>query len=87
MASICKLISFDDERDKDILDRLAQCSNASQFVRDACRLAMDEERISLATILKEIREIKRNGIAVSGNGKVERDEPEDIAASLDKLGL
>lgn len=87
MASVCKLITFDSERDKDILDRLAQSRNASKFIRDACRLAMDEEKISLATILEEIREIKRNGIAISGNGEVKQDEPEDIVANLDALGL
>lgn len=83
-----RAFSLDEKIDKDILDHLDSLTNASAFIRDAIRKAMNDERATLAIILEEIREIKRNGIvAISGNGEVKQDEPEDIAASLDKLGL
>jgi hypothetical protein len=86
-----RTFSFDDEKDKDVLDyldSLAKSGGASKFVRNAIRQAMQDERVTLATILEEIREIKRNGLVVAnGNGEKVQDEPEDIAASLDALGL
>lgn len=84
--TVRRAFSLDEKADRDILDCLDSATNASEFIRKAIRQAMNEERVSLATILEEIREIKRNGIVV-GNGEVKGEEPEDIAASLDALGL
>jgi peptide subunit release factor 1 (eRF1) len=87
-----RTFSFDDEKDKDVLDyldSLAKSGGASKFVRDAIRQAMQDERVTLATILEELREIKRsrNGFSFQYENELAQDEPEDIAASLDALGL
>lgn len=89
MAIQRRMFSFDDSNDRDILtylDSLAASGKASEFVRQAIRQAMADERVTLATILDELRELKRSGIVVqNGNGKIE--EPEDIVLNLDKLGM
>lgn len=67
----------------------------SAAIREAIRTQIKAEKsgeareVTLADILAELQEIKRNGVFLASGGDAAHDEPEPerAAANLDKLGL
>jgi hypothetical protein len=82
----------DDQRDRDILRWLDAQDNKSAALREAIRGAMEHGGVSLGDIYQAVQELGRKlqtGAAVSAvsHPSEEWDEPADIAAALDGLGL
>lgn len=93
MATVTKSFCMDTERDADLL---AWCEKHparafSPAVRGKLRTAIQQERVSLADVLQEVREVKRllrsGGVIVgtAGGADQEPTDPEE-AAVLRKLG-
>lgn len=87
-----KYINFltNEDRDADILKWLEAQDNKSEAIRAAIRLAMRGEverpEITLQDIYQELQDIKRNGF-IMRDDKGDYDEPADVAANLENLGL
>ncbi|MCA9924227.1 MAG: hypothetical protein KC421_17745 [Anaerolineales bacterium] len=87
-------ISFtlDTKRDADILEWVQLLPNKSKGIREALRQNLYPGAVTLDDIYREILDIKRHGIALDASAQqyYEQDgyeEPPDIAANLNNLGL
>ena len=87
-----KTLSFtlDTEMDQDILawyNSLAP-RGRSQAIREALRGRFEEREITLADVYEAVLELKRSGgpLAVA-NDPASDDEPPDVMAALDQLGM
>jgi hypothetical protein len=93
MAKVTETFSLDSEADKLIIDRLARLPKGrkSAAIRDA--LVAHFQGVTLADVYAELREINRKlekgavlSVASAGDAPAD-DEPPDVAAALDSLGL
>jgi hypothetical protein len=86
--------SLDVEADKTILLWLEHQENKSAAIRGALQAHIIGRAVTLADIYRDVQEIRRKldagVVTVSGAGAADDagyDEPPDIAAALDSLGL
>lgn len=82
-------LTLDSDRDRDIMRWLESQANRSAAVREAIRGHMNgTSAATLDDVLREIRDLRRAGLVASGaNQMAPGDEPADVAATLDDLGL
>lgn len=80
---------LDTVRDQDLLHWLAGQENKSAAIRDAIRAYLGRSGISLADVYEAIQELKRGGWApgTPASAAAAGEEPPDVAAALDSLGL
>jgi hypothetical protein len=82
---------LDSERDRDILRWLANQENKSAAIREAVRVRLQHDGISLADIYEAILDLQRrswiSSSAVQVSDASSKEEPPDAAAALDSLGL
>ncbi len=83
--------ALDTERDRDVIHWLDAQPNKSAAVREAIRAQMKKGGVTLGDIYEAIMELKRQGFASQGQpdgaSPEGGDEPPDIVAALDNLGL
>ena len=89
--------SLDDTQDRDLLRWLDQQPprQRSAAIRAALRSSVGRQDITLADVYQAVQDLKRQGLTFSataspGQGDDRHagaDEPDDIAAALDNLGL
>jgi hypothetical protein len=82
---------LDTVRDRDIIHWLEGQGNKSAAIREAIRAHLGRSGISLVDVYEAIQDLKR-GAWVPGPGAqapaaAASDEPPDVAAALDSLGL
>ena len=90
MAKRTVTFVLDDRRDRDILRWLDQQDNKSAAIREAIRGQIGRSGVTLGDVYEAIQDLRRQGLAVAGQGRqadVQADEPPDLAAALDRLGL
>lgn len=96
MAKVTRSFTLDDYNDRDILTWLDQLPKRkkSEAIREALRAHLGGCGVTLGDIYQAVREIDRklvNGVFTVGIGEpdstVDIDEPQDVAAALDELGL
>ena len=82
-------LTLDSDRDRDVVRWLEAQENKSAAVREAIRTHLaGAGSVTLADVLREIRELRRAGLSFSATSAAPaRDEPPDVAARLDGLGL
>jgi hypothetical protein len=82
---------LDSERDRDILRWLANQENKSAAIREAVRMRLRHNGISLSDIYEAILDLQRrnwiSSSAVQVSDISSKEEPPDVAAALDSLGL
>ncbi len=87
------VVSFvlDEEQDRDLLRWLHSLPKGarSEAIREALRAHLGHSGITLGDIYQAILDLKRGGLVLSaqGNDAPASDEPLDVAATLDNLGL
>jgi hypothetical protein len=80
---------LDTVRDRDIVRWLEGRENKSAAIREAIRAHLGHDDITLVDVYEAIQDLKRGGW-VPGAQKpaaTASDEPPDVAAALDSLGL
>lgn len=87
-----QVITFvlDTARDRDVIRWLETQENKSAAIRAAIRGHLSRSEITLNDVYEAIQDLKRDGWAVkseSSGPEVSSDEPPDVAAALDSLGL
>jgi hypothetical protein len=80
---------LDTVRDRDILHWLEGQENKSAAIREAIRAHLGRSGITLADLYEAIQALKRGDCLPSTQARVgaASDEPPDVAAALDCLGL
>ena len=82
---------LDTKRDRDIICWLEGQENKSAAIREAIRAHLEHDDITLADIYEAVQDLqRRNWMAVSeaeAGGATISEEPPDVAAALDSLGL
>lgn len=82
---------LDTVRDRDILRWLEGQENKSAAIRQAIRAHLDRSEITLAEVYEAIQDLKRGGWVCGAGAQaptaIASDEPPDVAAALDGLGL
>ncbi len=91
MAKLTVSFTLDSEQDRDLvrwLDSLPK-RGRSEAIRDALRAHLGHSGITLNDVYEAIMDLKRSDFAAdtSGNTVAANDEPPDVAAALDNLGL
>jgi hypothetical protein len=96
MAKVTSSFTLDDQSDRDILtwlDRLPK-RKKSEAIREVLRAHLRGRGVTLSDIYQAVREIDRklaSGAVIVGTGEVDdamdTNEPPDVAAALDSLGL
>ena len=86
--------SLDDTQDRDLLRWLDQQPprQRSAAIRAALRSSVGRQDITLADVYQAVQDLKRHSIVTASPGQGDdrhggADEPDDIAATLDNLGL
>ena len=96
MAKVTRSFTLDDYNDRDILTWLDQLPKRkkSEAIREALRAHLSGCGVTLGDIYQAVREVDRklaNGAFAVGIGElgstIDTDEPRDVAAALDELGL
>ena len=81
----------DTQRDRDILRWLGSQDNKSAAIREAIRAHLGRRGITLTDVYEAIQDLKRGGWTpapdVPPHNVTGGDEPPDVAAALDSLGL
>ena len=78
------------DRDQDIIHWLEGQTNKSAAIRDAIRAHFRRSDVTLADVYEAIQDLKRAGwmsVPEAQSRDVAGNEPPDIAAALDRLGL
>jgi hypothetical protein len=82
---------LDTVRDRDILYWLEGQQNKSAAIREAIRTHLGRSGLTLADVYEAIQDLKRSGWvpgpAAQAPAEAANDEPPDVAAALDSLGL
>jgi hypothetical protein len=80
---------LDTVRDRDILHWLEGQENKSAAIREAIRAHLGRSGITLADVYEAIQDLKRGGWVpwAQAPAAATGDEPPDVAAALDSLGL
>ena len=96
MATVTVSFSLDDQKDREVVLWLARLPKRqkSAAIREALRRHLQGQGITLCDVYQAVREIDRklaSGAVVIGmdnaNDEIDADEPPDVAAALDNLGL
>ena len=89
MARLTITFVLDTVRDRDILHWLEGQENKSAAIREAIRAHLGRSGITLADVYEAIQDLKRRGWAPEAQAPAAAasDEPPDVAAALDSLGL
>jgi hypothetical protein len=96
MPKVNVSFSVDDQADRDILNWLAHLPKRkkSEAIREALRAHLSGQGVTLGDIYQAVREMDRKlaaGVVIGGVNEVSdttnADEPPDVAAALDNLGL
>lgn len=91
MAKQAVTFVVDTERDRDILRWLGNQGNKSAAIRKAIRAHLGRSGITLADVYEAIQDLKRGGWTPASGAQlpnlVVNEEPPDVAAALDSLGL
>jgi hypothetical protein len=91
MAKVAVCFSLDSERDRDLVRWLEGVPRRgrSEAIRNALRGQLSQSGVTLGDIYQAILDLKRQGLvmALQGNDAQTDDEPPDVAATLDGLGL
>ena len=82
---------LDTERDRDVLCWLRSQENKSAAIRDAIRARLAPNAVTLADVYQAVLDLQ-NGSWVSAadaqaNGTMHGEEPPNVAAALDSLGI
>jgi hypothetical protein len=81
----------DTERDRDILRWLGRQDNKSAAIREAIREHLGRGDITLTDVYQAIQDLKRGSWKPAPHTRSDNvensDEPPDVAAALDSLGL
>jgi hypothetical protein len=84
-------IVVDTERDRDILHWLRSQDNKSAAIREAIRAHLERGSVTLTDVYQAIQDLKRGNWTpesdVQPHNEADGDEPPDVAAALDSLGL
>jgi len=84
-------IVVDTERDRNILRWLSSQDNKSAAIREAIRVHIGRGGITLTDVYEAIQDLKRSRWTSAPNAQhhdlARSDEPPDVAAALDCLGL
>ncbi len=82
---------LDTERDHDILSWLHSRENKSAAIREAVRARLAHDTVTLADVYQAVLDLQNRSWApafeAEGDGAPHGDEPPDVAAALDSLGL
>ena len=82
---------LDTVRDRDILHWLEGQGNKSAAIREAIRMHLGHSGITLADVYEAIQDLKRRawvpGPGAQAPAVATNDEPPDVAAALDNLGI
>jgi hypothetical protein len=82
---------LDTVRDRDILHWLEGPQNKSAAIREAIRAHLGHSGITLADVYEAIQNLKRGGwmpgAGAQAKAVADNDEPPDVAAALDSLGI
>ena len=82
---------LDTDRDRDIVHWLEGQDNKSAAIREAIRAHLGRSGITLADVYEAIQDLKRcswmPGAGAQAPAMAANDEPPDVAAALDSLGL
>jgi predicted transcriptional regulator len=96
MATVTVSFTLDDQADREVAQWLARLPRRqkSAAIREALRGHLKRQRVTLDDVYQAVREIDRKLTTgavvaeVSGASKaIDADEPPDVAAALDNLGL
>ncbi len=91
MAKQTVTFVVDSERDRDILRWLGSQDNKSVAIREAIRERLGRGDITLAVVYEAIQDLKRGDWTPASDAQphilADSDEPPDLAAALDSLGL
>ena len=81
----------DTERDRDILRWLGSKDNKSAAIREAIRVHLGRGAITLTDVYEAIQDLKRGNWAPASSARplnmADGNEPPDVAAALNNLGL
>jgi hypothetical protein len=82
---------LDTVRDRDIANWLEGQQNKSAAIREAIRAHLGRSAITLTDVYEAIQDLKRCGwvprAGAQAPAEAANDEPPDVAAALDSLGL
>jgi len=91
MAKQTVTFVVDTERDRDILRWLGSQDNKSAAIREAIREHLGRGGITLTDVYEAIQDLKRGSWIPTSRTQhhyvEDSDEPSDVAAALDSLGL
>ncbi|MBN1660993.1 MAG: hypothetical protein JXA93_21530 [Anaerolineae bacterium] len=91
MAKQTVTFVVDTERDRDILRWLGMQDNKSASIREAIRAHLGRGAVTLSDVYEAIQELKGRGWVpveqYTPAHPLDHDEPPDVAAALDSLGL
>ncbi len=96
MATVTVSFTLDDQADREVVQWLARLPKRrkSAAIREALREYLQGQGVTLSDIYQVVREIDHKlttgAVVVGGNDPsdaIDTDEPPDMAAALDNLGL
>ena len=92
MAKMTVCFSLDSEIDRDLVRWLESLPKRgrSEAIRDALRTQLTHGEVTLGDIYAAIMDLKRSGLTLAASqdrAEGASDEPPDVAAALDNLGL
>ena len=91
MSKVIISFSLNPDKDRRIVQWLNSQQNKSAAIREALEAYLGGGGITLPDVYRAVRELERKiesgALAVSAPGPVPADEPPDVAANLDALGL
>ena len=91
MAKVTVCFSLDSERDRDLVRWLENLPKRgrSEAIRYTLRSNLSRSGITLGDIYEAIMDLKRHGFVVGAQSSttLTNDEPPDVAAALNTLGL
>jgi hypothetical protein len=89
MSQVKYTILLNTDKHADLIEWIEAQQNKSAAIRTALRRGMRGGSITNEDIYNAVMELKANGLQVglAEHGAAAGDEPEDIAATLDTLGL
>jgi len=79
-------VVLDSNEDRDLIRWLEGQPNKSAAIRQAIRAHLGAN-ITLADIMAKLEALERTGLTVAATAPQAADEPPDVAAALDGLGL
>ena len=91
MSKLIVSFSLNPDKDRRIVQWLNSQQNRSAAIREALEAHLGGGGVTLSDVYRAFRELERRigsgALAVSAPGSVRADEPPDVAANLDELGL